>query len=566
MSDDPGQRVLILLPTTKDAGVARTMLEQMGISGRICADKEDLCRSIKAGAAAVLLSEEVFSPRQPGPLARVLDLQPPWSDLPVLALARPGADSEAVASAMERLGNVTVLERPVRMTTLVSAVRAALRARQRQYQIRDHLADLARTEEALRETDRRKDEFLAVLAHELRNPLAPLRNGLEVLALARDDDPLLRRVGEMMERQVAHMVRLIDDLMEVSRITRGLVEIRRRPVDLAAVVADAVETSRPLVDAGGHELTVAVPERPLIVDGDEVRLGQVVTNLLNNAAKYTLTPGWIRLSAERDGPVARISVEDNGRGIPPEMIPRVFDLFTQVDRSPSRVRGGLGIGLTLVRRLVELHGGHVEARSEGIGKGSTFVVTLPLAATAPAPVEAAPPAGAGGLPSHAALPRSFAGATILVVDDERDASESLAMLLRHLQAEVRTVNSGAAALDLLERWKPAAILLDIGMPGMDGYETARRIRGREDLENVAVIALTGLGQAGDRERSLQAGFDHHLVKPLDLSALHGLVRELPEIRKRRGPARRDGVAEKRAPLRRAVRSGPPPGASASGAD
>jgi signal transduction histidine kinase len=419
---------------------------------------------------------------------------------------------------MDLLGNVTVLERPTRVSALVSAARTALRARQRQYQIRESLAASERAEEALREADRRKDEFLAILAHELRNPLAPIRNSLHIQRLTSHNDPATERLVEMMERQVNHMVRLVDDLLEISRISRGRIELRKESVGVATVVEGAVETSRPLIETRHQQLVVEVPPEPLILEGDPVRLAQVFANLLNNAAKYTDIGGQIWLTVRREGQAVAISVRDSGVGIPAEMLPRVFELFTQVDRSAGRAQGGLGIGLTLVKNLVEMHGGSVAVQSEGCGKGSEFVVRLPLASDARQVGSAGLPEGR---PSAALAPRR-----VLVVDDNRDAAESLGMVLNLLGAEAHVVSSGPEALEALGTYHPAVVLLDIGMPGMDGYEVAKRIRQQPDFRDVTLVALTGWGQEEDRRRSRTAGFDYHLIKPADVSALKTLLGSL----------------------------------------
>jgi signal transduction histidine kinase len=367
-----------------------------------------------------------------------------------------------------------------------------------------------------KETDRRKDEFLATLAHELRTPLAPIRNSLHILRMAGGDRGVAERMYEMMERQVNHMVRLVDDLMEVSRITRGKIDLRKEPVDLAAVVHSAVETSKPLIEAARHQLAVTLPDEPLILDADPVRLAQVLANLLNNAAKYTPEGGRIWLTARRAGSNAEVSVRDSGTGIPAEMLPKVFDLFMQVERTYSRAQGGLGIGLTLVRSLVSLHGGSVEARSEGPGRGSELVVRLPLAAGL-APLQ----------DSRDARPAAVAPRRILVVDDNRDAADSLGMLLKFLGADVCTANDGPAALEAFRTYRPSVMLLDIGLPEMDGYEVARRTRQQPEGGDVTLIALTGWGQEEDRRRSREAGIDHHLVKPVDLGVLEKLLATLP---------------------------------------
>jgi signal transduction histidine kinase/ActR/RegA family two-component response regulator len=409
-----------------------------------------------------------------------------------------------------------VVERPTRMASLVSAVRSALRARQRQYQIREHLAERARAEEALREADRRKDEFLAILAHELRNPLAPIRNSLHILRATGGDDAGVRGIAEMMERQVNQMVRLVDDLLEVSRITRGKIELRREPVDLATLVRSAVEIGRPLIDAAGHVLTVHVPEEAVVVEADPVRMAQVLANLLNNAAKYTDHGGRIEIHARREGGEAVLEVCDSGRGIPSEMLPRVFDLFTQLDGSMDRAQGGLGIGLTLAKTLVDLHGGTIEAHSEGLERGSRFTVRLPLPA-APLDLrhkEKATPT------SPVALRR------ILVVDDNRDAADSLAMVLGLLSAQVQVAYNGRDALEAIASGHPSLVFLDIGMAGMDGYEVARRVRLDRAFDDVVLIALTGWGQERDRRTSREAGINHHLTKPVDISALETLLASL----------------------------------------
>ena len=359
-------RVLALVPTSKDASVTRSLLSSTGIPVEICQTFDTLVEELRSGAAAILLPEEAVAPAHNTSLREILAAQPPWSDLPVLVLTRSGADSADLDEAVRTLGNVTLLERPVRVATLLSAVRTALRARERQYQIRGHLEDRARAEESLRLADQRKDEFLATLGHELRNPLAPLLTGLQLIKLAGLKDPVAARVTAIMERQISHLVRLVDDLLEVSRITRGLIDVQREPLDLGSIVRSAIDTSRPVLDAARHELTVDVPADPIAVAGDAVRLTQVFANLLTNAAKYTNIGGHIWLAVRREGERAIISVRDDGIGIPAAQLGSVFDMFTQVDRSNRRSQGGLGIGLTLVRSLVTIHGGRVEARSPGL--------------------------------------------------------------------------------------------------------------------------------------------------------------------------------------------------------
>jgi signal transduction histidine kinase/CheY-like chemotaxis protein len=373
--------------------------------------------------------------------------------------------------------------------------------------------------QALRETDRRKDEFLATLAHELRNPLAPVRNALQILKMPRVDVETVERSREMMERQVQHLVRLVDDLLDVSRVMRGKIELRREPVELATVVAWAVETVQPLVEAQGHDLSVRMPSESLLLDADPVRLAQVVGNLLTNAAKYTEPSGRIWLTAERDGDMAALRVRDNGIGIASHMLPRIFELFVQLDHGSTKAQGGLGIGLTLVKNLVEMHNGIVQARSDGLGHGSEFVVRLPLVASAVDPDHGADTASQ----ADQFVPPS--GKRLLVVDDNQDAANSLAMLLKLQGHDARVAYSGIGALEMTKTYTPDVVLLDIGMPGMDGYEVARRMRQQVGLEGVVLAALTGWGQQEDRRRSKEAGFDHHLVKPVDVAELNRLLGE-----------------------------------------
>ena len=381
------------------------------------------------------------------------------------------------------------------------------------------ISGIKRMEEALRDADRRKDEFLATLAHELRNPLAPIRNSLQILKLPRVDVATVQQTRDMMERQVHHLVRLVDDLLDVSRVMRGKIELRKEPVELATVVARAVETAQPLIEVQGHRLDLSLPSESLLLDADPVRLSQVVGNLLTNSAKYTEANGHIWLTARREGDQAVLRVRDDGIGIAPDMLPHVFELFVQVDHASTKAQGGLGIGLTLVKNLVEMHNGTVEARSEGLGKGSEFIVRLPLMVQERQPKEK----DNGELQQE---PARSSGHRLLVVDDNQDAAISLAMLLRLQGHEVRVAHSGPVALEMTKAYAPDVVFLDIGMPGMDGYEVARRLRQQPGLENVVLAALTGWGQQEDRRRTSEAGFNHHLVKPPDPKALENVLAEL----------------------------------------
>jgi signal transduction histidine kinase/ActR/RegA family two-component response regulator len=380
--------------------------------------------------------------------------------------------------------------------------------------IRD-VSERDRMLQALHEADRLKDEFLATLAHELRNPLAPVLNAVQLLHVKGPATPELRWVRDVIQRQVHHLTRLIDDLMDVSRINRGKIELKRERIELAQAVQGAVETSRPLIEECRHELIVSVPARPIIVDADLTRLTQVLWNLLNNAAKYMSRGGRIDLCVEPHGSEVVVSVKDSGVGIPAEKVPTIFGMFSQVESSLSRSQGGLGIGLFLVKRLVEMHGGSVEVRSEGLGKGSEFAIRLPISAQ--------------GNSSHDAsddeTPAAMPGLRILVVDDNSDAVNSLAMLLKTIGSDVRIAHDGEEAVRVAGEFRPDVALLDIGMPKMNGYEAARAIRQQPWGHNVVLIAVTGWGQDEDKRRSKAAGFDHHLVKPVDPNAVMKMLAE-----------------------------------------
>ncbi len=382
------------------------------------------------------------------------------------------------------------------------------------------VTERVRQEQALKDADRRKDEFLATLAHELRNPLAPIRNGLQVMKLAAGNAEAVEQARAMMERQLGQMVHLIDDLLDVSRITRGKLRLRRERVDLATAVQSAVEGSRPLIEASAHRLTVALPPEPVWLDADPTRLAQVFSNLLTNAAKYTERAGHIWLTAVRQAGEVVVSVRDTGIGIAAEHLPRLFEMFSQVAPALERSQGGLGIGLSLVKGLVEMHGGRIEARSGGPGKGSEFVVRLPVAGDVPAPQSPAPGGGEGAM----ARPRR----RILVADDNRDAADSLAMVLRLGGHEVHAVHDGQEAVDAAAWFRPDLALLDIGMPKLNGLEACRHIREQPWSKNVILVAITGWGQEEDKRRATEAGFDHHLTKPVDPAALMKLLAELSE--------------------------------------
>ncbi|HYC01038.1 MAG TPA: ATP-binding protein [Candidatus Limnocylindrales bacterium] len=675
------ERILVLAPTPGDAEISRSVLGDAGLGCHLCANVAEVASQMLDGAGAILLTPEVLSWPDSYLLAEALQRQPAWSDIPIIMLCTSGADSAAAAMATELLGNITVLERPVRVTTLVSALHTAVRARRRQYELRDHLDELHRADtslrrqtsrlrllwesasvlltsedpeammrtlfykiaphfgldaflsfvcddggealrleasegvepelqerlahlpmstsicgavarqrqpmafsyiqhtndpllenvrqfgfqayactpmmaddkllgalafasrqrvrfdleeiefletitryvtsayervrliDELRDTDRRKDEFLATLAHELRNPLAPIRNALHIMSLTQGDPGASEQARTMMERQLAQMVRLIDDLLDVSRITRGKLELRKERVELGDIIKNAVDTARPSIDAAHHELELEVAPYPIHLDADPVRLAQVFSNLLNNAAKYMDPGGKIWLTCRHYDHKVTVSVRDAGIGIPAPALRSIFDMFTQVERSLEKSQGGLGIGLTLVKRLVEMHGGSVEARSEGVGRGSEFCVTLPVATAA----EAAPPRPSRRPPAQRKSCR------ILVADDNRDAAESMGMMLRLMGNDVRTVHDGIEAVEEAATFRPDVVLLDIGMPRLNGYEAARRIRQERWGKSMHLVALTGWGQQEDKSRASEAGFDRHFTKPMDPGELERIV-------------------------------------------
>src|SRR5262245_22724419 len=380
--------------------------------------------------------------------------------------------------------------------------------------VRD-ITERKRAQDALRDADRRKDAFLAMLAHELRNPLAPIRNAIALLDRMSSPDQALKRATAVIQRQSELLTRLVDDLLDVARITQGKIKLQKERIDLITIIGSAVEVSRPMMDQRKQQLTVSLPDETVMFEGDLTRLSQVVSNLLNNASKYSETGGQIWLSAKLNSTEMVLRIRDTGIGIPPDFLPHVFELFTQSDRSLDRSHGGLGIGLTLVRALVQMHGGTVEAHSDGLGQGSEFVVRLPVLTPTPQPAQA-------GV-AHRGVAGRASSQRILIVDDNVDAAESMALLLQLNGHEVMFAQDGLAALALSSTFHPKVILLDIGLPGLDGYSVAQKLRKQPETRDVMLIALTGYGQPEDRERSKAAGFDYHLVKPVDHNAIENLI-------------------------------------------
>jgi signal transduction histidine kinase len=463
--------------------------------------------------------------------------------------------NEELAHVNARLSeaNIALQEEKTRELEIVNRslqhANAELEAANRSLQ--SEIAERARAEQALKEADRHKDEFLAMLAHELRNPLAPIHNAVELMRMKPLGDPQLHWARDVISRQLTSLTRLVDDLLDVSRITRGKINLTRQVVELEALISRAVETVHPLLDEHGHQLTLELPEPNVKVFGDPTRLTQVIANVLGNAAKYTDKGGQVSLAAAVRGAHVEIRIRDNGIGIRADLLPHVFELFTQLDRNDGRTQGGLGIGLALVQRLVQMHGGEVAAISEGPGKGAEFVIRLPLLREEQEAVDSerrtsSEAAASGAGMTSVVTPLVSAGAQrmarrILIADDNNDALESLATLLQLSGHEVYTATNGGTALQSAERHLPEVALLDIGMPMLDGYEVAKRIRAQPWGQRITLVALTGWGQDSDRRRSREAGFDSHLVKPLDLETLTDLLARLPVNAVRARPAASGGA-------------------------
>jgi signal transduction histidine kinase len=446
--------------------------------------------------------------------------------------------NRTLALANERLAeaNTTLQAEKTRELQMLNRdlQRANTELEQANRTLQNEVAERSRVEHALKEADRHKDEFLAMLAHELRNPLAPILNAVQLMRRKPLGDPQLVWSRDVIERQLAQLTRLVDDLLDVSRITRGKINLAREPVEIGGLVSRAVETVQPLIVERGHQFTIDVPNEPIRVYGDPLRLTQALGNVLTNAAKYTERAGRISLIARRSGDAVEIRVRDTGIGIPSAMLPMIFDMFTQLRNDAARSQSGLGIGLALVRKLLEMHGGTVTASSEGDGLGSEFLIALPVIPNDTVRVSAAAGSKANGHAASVDAPAAEDASItpqvrrrILVADDNSDALESLATLLELGGHEVFSAANGALALESAERHLPEVALLDIGMPKLDGYEVARRIRAQPWGRSITLVALTGWGQDSDRRRSGEAGFDSHLVKPLDLDKLTELLGRLP---------------------------------------
>ena len=498
-------RILVLAPTSNDARLTAKFLEKAGLEATVCSDISELCGKMSAGCGAMLLAEEALAGEALRLLWLALENQPSWSDLPILMMTGTGG-AEARDDLLARLaliGNMTIIERPVRPGTLVSTLMGALLSRRRQYQVRALLQERE-------ETNRRKDEFLAMLSHELRNPLASVANAA---ALLKDPADAESRVwaAEVIGRQSRQLSRLIEDLLDVSRITSGKIRLRKEATDAAILLSRACETVRPLMDERRHRLVCQYERDVHWVNADPVRIEQIVLNLLTNAAKYTPTGGRVELSAFREGSELVITVRDNGLGIAPDRLPDIFKLFVQGERSMARSEGGLGIGLTIVRKLVELHDGRIEAHSDGPDRGSVFTLRLPACAR---------PVGKVPMPMTAEKTRPL---RVLIVDDNVDTARTLGRLLSLAGHQVVMAHEGIQALEQARIQMPEAVILDIGLPGMDGHEVARQLRRDPAFTKILLIAVTGYGQDEDRRQALEAGFNHHLTKPVEVEDLKRLL-------------------------------------------
>jgi signal transduction histidine kinase/CheY-like chemotaxis protein len=514
MTDDAdlGKRVLILAPAGRDAQLAAATLREVSIGSAICADMETFCAEYARGAAAGLLTQEALAGNAHMRLAAALAGQPLWSDFPLVILAtRPTTTDGGVrlGQIVGVLGNVTLLDRPLHPEALLSTIRAALRARVRQHETRELLA---RLEHGVHE----RDQFLATLSHELRNPLGAIRNALRLLERVVPPSQTVERPLDIMDRQVGHLAQLIDDLLDVSRVTTGKVVLQRRPLDLRAVLQQTIVQLEPELERQQLQIVSSLGTRPLSIEADPVRLEQIFTNLLANAIKYTPAGGRIEVAVGSDEAGAWVRIVDTGVGIAPEMLSRIFDLFSQADRSLDRSQGGMGIGLTLVRSLLELHGGSVSATSGGLGAGSTFTVRFPLAKDLNLAAQS------GG---RAAPPIPGPRAHVLLVEDSEDNREMLQDLLEMDGFHVYTAATGPEAVNQALTLKPQVAIVDIGLPLMDGFEVARRVRA-ELGSSISLVALTGYGQAEDRQRTAAAGFDAHLTKPVDLAELEKVLRRV----------------------------------------
>ena len=500
-------RVLIVAPTGRDATVITETLAHEGVIAVPLMFSALLAELGNESTGALIVAEEALLGGGASQLVQAMAGQPAWSDLPLIVLLahrRPGGADPALAAELGVDGFALLLERPLRKTSLISAVNMALRSRLRQYEVRDHIRKYVRAAVELERADRGKDEFLAMLAHELRNPLGPIRNAGALLGSLGANNPKVTQLSDMIKRQSGHMTQLLDALLDVSRITRRKITLQRVTLNAAAIAQDAIDVARPMMQLRGHDFRIELPSYPVFMSGDATRLTQVLGNLLINAGKYTPPGGKIVLTLQETADEVIFRVTDSGVGIDAELLPRIFELFSQAETSLDRSEGGLGIGLAIVKGIVEMHQGLVTASSGGRDKGSEFTVRLPRLNDVEREIDVEAPGIQSAAPQR-----------ILIADDNADLAESMAMLLRFEGHEVRIANDGPSALILAEQFAPETAVLDIGLPGLNGYELGRKLRSRRNGEELLLIAVTGYGQLEDRERSQEAGFDCHLVKPLE---------------------------------------------------
>ncbi len=530
--------MLLLPPTPRDAEAIRTVLSQSGMECVVVSSIAVACSAMAEGAATLVVSEEALL-ADADVLRSCLRRQPLWADLPIVVLSRSGSESPRLTIALQKAGHVSVVERPVRVSTFLSVVRAALRSRERQYEVRDHLLRVHAIEAerlALWESERAaraeaerasriKDEFLATLSHEIRTPLNAILGWAHILSSGTRSSGDLGRGLEVIERNARAQSQIIADLLDMSRITNGKIRLDVQRIELASLVQTSVDSIMPAADAKGIRLETHL-ETAGIVRGDSERLQQVFWNLLSNAVKFTPAQGQIRVATGPVGHLVEVHISDTGEGIPADFIPHLFDRFRQADGSTTRRHGGLGLGLSIVKQLVEMHGGTVRAESPGDGAGSTFIVSLPLAGDPPHPAGEAPSQNASGdrRAAHDPLP-DISGLFILVIDDEPDARELVRRLLEDRSARVVTAASAREGLELLQQSTPDTLVSDIGMPGEDGLALIRRVRmlPARQGRDVPAIALTAYARSEERQSALRAGFQHHLAKPVDPDQLVKLI-------------------------------------------
>ncbi|MCA1566986.1 MAG: response regulator [Acidobacteria bacterium] len=536
------ERVLLLAPTGRDAHLIAKVLGEAGVAAEACGDINDFCRKFSDGAGAAFITEEALDEVALKRLVEALAAQPPWSDLPLVVLTSGGGDTPPNLTTLKALadaGNVTLIERPTRIITLVSALHTALRARRRQYEVREHLLAQQRTEEErallLAEAEaanRAKDEFLATMSHELRTPMTAILGWAHMLRSHTLSEADFERALEIVERNAQAQNKLIEDLLDISRIITGKLRLEVRAIDLAGVVAAVIEALRPTAEVKAIRLQSLLDPRAGPVSGDADRLQQVVWNLLSNAIKFTPKGGRVQVRLERVNSHVEIVVSDSGKGISAEFLPHVFDRFRQADSTSTRKHGGMGLGLSIVRQLVELHGGTVGVESGGAGQGATFIVQLPLMvmhSRQPSPAARPrphPTAGGNGLSYD--CPPSLQGLRVLVVDDEPDTRRLLRTVLEQCGSEVTTAGSAAEAIDAFIQSKPDILISDIGMPEEDGYELIGKLRAAEagHKGRIPAIALTAYARVEDRIRALNAGFQVHVPKPIEPVELLAVVASL----------------------------------------